>query len=111
MGDTSSCNCCAVAAPGGGPGSAAAGGAGAGAGVAATLGDGSDDGAAAVWSSAREQPVTIGDVDIRTAAASIKGNDRPSGLDSSFILEAPLCRSTENFTLVSLLIGSLCFCY
>jgi hypothetical protein len=29
----------------------------------------------------------MGDVEIRTAAASISGSDRPSGLDSSFILE------------------------
>jgi hypothetical protein len=67
--------------------------------VAATLGDTSDDGAAAGWSSPREQPVTIGDVDIKTAAASINGNDRPSRLDSSLILEKPRFRSSEDFTL------------
>src|SRR5208282_4703824 len=109
MGETSSCNSCAVAAPGGGPGStAAAGGGAAGAAVAATLGSACVDGAAAGWSSPREQPVTIGDVDIRTAAASISGNDRPFGLDSSFILEKPLRRSTDDFTLATLLIKSLC---
>jgi len=78
--------------------------------VAATLGCACVDGAAAGWSSPREQPVTIGDVDIKTAAASINGNDRPSGLDRSFILEKPRRRSTEPFTLVTLLLKSLCLC-
>ena len=36
--------------------------------------------------SPREQPVITGDVDIKTAAASINGNDRPLGRDNSFIL-------------------------
>lgn len=90
MGETSSCNSCAVAAPGGGPGSTAAAGAGtAGAAVVATLGCAADDGAAAGWSSPREQPVTIGDVEIKTAAASINGIDRPFGLASNFIVDKP----------------------
>src|SRR5271168_3450403 len=93
MGETSSCNSCAVAAPGGGPGSTSAAGAGAGAAgsaVAATLGCAcTDDGATAGWSSPREQPVSIGDVDIRTAAASINGSDRPFGLASSLIVDKP----------------------
>jgi len=57
--------------------------------VAATLGCACVDGAAAGWSSPREHPVTIGDVDIKTAAATINGIDRLLGLASNFIFEKP----------------------
>jgi hypothetical protein len=50
----------------------------------ATLG--SADGAAAGWSSPREHPVSIGEVDNRTAAARINGSARPFGLVSNFII-------------------------
>ncbi len=88
MGETSSCNCCAVAAPGGGPGGMGAA-AGAGAdddGAVATLG--CADGAAAGWSPPREQPI-IGELDIRTAAARINGSDRRLGLVSNVIIKNP----------------------
>jgi hypothetical protein len=55
----------------------------------ATLGCACDDDAAAGWSPPREQLVTIGEVDIRTAAASINGSDRPCGLASNFIVDKP----------------------
>jgi hypothetical protein len=50
---------------------------------------GGDQSSAAGWSSPPEQPVTIGDVEIKTAAASINGIDRPFGLASNFIVDKP----------------------
>jgi len=42
--------------------------------------------AGAGWSSPREQLVSIGEVDIRTAAARMNGRARPLGLISKFII-------------------------
>jgi hypothetical protein len=61
--------------------------------VAATLG--SADGAAAGWSSFGEQPI-IGEVEIRTAAASINGSDLPFGLVSNVIIFPVLWRASNN---------------
>jgi hypothetical protein len=47
----------------------------------------------ACGSSLREQPVNTGEVDIRTAAASIRGSDLPWGLTSNFIFDNPRARS------------------
>jgi hypothetical protein len=100
MGETISCNSWAVAAPGAEPGaeSVAAGGTwavgttvAAGVGVAGSgVTDGEGD---AGGSSLREQPVNTGEVDIRTAAASIKGSDLPWGLTSNFIFDNPRART------------------
>jgi hypothetical protein len=51
----------------------------------ATLGCACGDEEAAGWSSPREQPVKVGEVESRTAVATTIGNDRPFGLLSSFI--------------------------
>jgi hypothetical protein len=51
-----------------------------------------DGEADACGSSLREHPVNTGEVDIRTAAASIKGSDLPCGLTSNFIVDNPRAR-------------------
>jgi hypothetical protein len=61
--------------------------------VAVTLG--SADGTAAGWSSFREQPI-IGEVEIRTAAASINGSDLPFGLVSNVIIFLVLWRASNS---------------
>src|SRR5208282_968443 len=109
MGETSSCSSWGLAAPGAAPGavSVATGGTCAvGATVGAVVGvggsavtEGSGD---ACDSSLREHPVNTGEVDIRSAATSIKGSDLPCGLTSNFIVDNPRGRpEVEVFSLKS----------
>jgi hypothetical protein len=58
------------------------------------------DGAAAGWSSPREQLLKIGVVDMSTADARISGSDLPCGLVRSFIIDKPRRQLAAEYRIV-----------